>query len=77
MVIGMGDPGKTDACGVDLCQFDPGLPASLRHGLYDVIDGGVHPYANVICRFSVPFSKDFVARAENNRATIRSASINA
>jgi hypothetical protein len=31
----------------------------------------------VICGFGSPFSKDLVARAEDNRATIGSASINA
>ena len=50
--------------------------ASLRHGLYDVVDGGVYPYANVICGFGSPFSEDLVIRAEDNRATIGSASIN-
>jgi hypothetical protein len=42
-----------------------------------MIDGDGRPYANMICGFGVSFSKDFVARAENNRATISSASINA
>ena len=42
-----------------------------------MIDGGGRPYANMICRFGVSFSKDFVARAKNNRATIGPASINA
>jgi hypothetical protein len=35
------------------------------------------PYPNMICGFGVSFPKDFVARAENNRTTIGSASINA
>jgi hypothetical protein len=42
-----------------------------------VIDGGGRPYANMICGFGASFSKYFVARAENNRATIGPASINA
>jgi hypothetical protein len=50
--------------------------ASLRHGLYDVVDGGDRPYPNMISGFGASFSEDFVARAENNRATIGSASIN-
>jgi hypothetical protein len=76
VVIGVGDTGKSYAGGADLCQFDLGLLASLIHGLYDVIDGGGRPYANMICGFGASFSKYFVARAENNRATIGPASIN-
>jgi hypothetical protein len=41
-----------------------------------VVDGGIHPYANVICGFGSPLSEDLVTRAEDNRATIGSASIN-
>jgi hypothetical protein len=77
MMIGMGNSGKTNAGGGDFWRIDLGLLTSLCHSLYDVIDGGVHSHANVICGFSAPFSKDFVAGAENNRATIGSASINA
>jgi hypothetical protein len=76
-MIGMGYSGKTNAGGGDFWRIDLGLLTSLRHSLYDVIDGGVHSYANVICGFSVPFPKDPVARAEDNRATIGSTSINA
>jgi len=77
MVIGVGDSGKTDAGGGDLWQFNLGLLASLRHGLYDMVDGGDCPYPNMICGFGVSFSEDFVTCAENNRATIGSASVNA
>jgi hypothetical protein len=42
-----------------------------------MVDGGARPYPNMICGFGVSFPKDFVACAENNRAAIGSASINA
>jgi hypothetical protein len=42
-----------------------------------VVDGGDRPYPNMICGFGASLPQDFVARAENNRATIGSASINA
>jgi hypothetical protein len=42
-----------------------------------VVDGGDRPYPNMICGFGASFPKDFVASAENNRATIGPAPINA
>jgi hypothetical protein len=76
MMVGMGNSGKTYAGGCDFWRIDLGLLTCLRHSLYDVVDGGVHSHANVICGFSSPFSKDFIAEAEDNRATIGSTSIN-
>ncbi len=77
MVIGMGDSGETDAGGGDLWQFDLGLLTGLRDSLYNVIDGGLHSHANVICGFGAAFADDFPTVDSNGRATIGSTPVNA
>ncbi|MCG3164238.1 MAG: hypothetical protein JMDDDDMK_05726 [Acidobacteria bacterium] len=72
----MGDSGEADAGGGDFGWINLRPPAGFGDRLFDVIDGGVHSYANVVCGIGSPLA-DNVARAINdNRATIGSTSIN-